>query len=682
MSFVVVAALAIALLATGPVIAHLLRRGQTEEQEFPPTALVPSAPPVAQRRSRLQDRVLLAARAGLILALALLGAVPWVRCNRLSLSRDAGASVALAIVLDDSLSMQAETASGQTRWERVRRSARELVESTRDGDAVAVVLAGRPARLVLPATGDLALVRKTLALGRVTDRETDLAGAVQLARAAIKDLPQRDRRVVLLSDLAGEPVPAGEPGVWVPQVLSELRAEHRDCAVVSAERRDDRVAVQVACTSAGLAGTRQVRLLATEDSATAASLSTPHRKGSLVGSARLAPREGEQTVSVELSAPVPLLIAQLSEGDDIPADDEAPVVEEGGGLAVAVVSDPTTSSSATGGATLLEQAIDALASGTHVRPLTLLPDDGQILKRYAALFLDDPPGLGPEVRSAVETWIRQGGVAVGLLGPNAGLAQLGDTFEPFAHGAVRWEPTTVRGLDPATLGWLGPDADTLAELAPRGRALLAGLGLTGAEIVGTWDDGQPFALTRRLERGLVLTVSLPASALESDLPLTPGFLALVDHVLHEARLRRGPRTSKAGVSWLFPGATKVEVTGPAGPLPTRVFTREARAGGGADSEQVVVPEYKGRYRVRIGPEEELRAVTIAAEEVLRKPHEPSKGHEGIVSQTTASRADVSRQVAIVIWLLFVAEFVLRLTRRPRPGRPRVGPAAAPTSALR
>ena len=40
MSFLVVAALAVALLVVAPIVAHLLRRGRTPERIFPPAALV------------------------------------------------------------------------------------------------------------------------------------------------------------------------------------------------------------------------------------------------------------------------------------------------------------------------------------------------------------------------------------------------------------------------------------------------------------------------------------------------------------------------------------------------------------------------------------------------------------------------------------------------------------------
>src|SRR5262249_17747908 len=101
MTLITAAALAIAIFVGAPILAHRPRRRQAEERPFPPAKLVPPTPPTARRRSLLEDRVLFGLRAASILALALLGATPFVRCSRLSLERKAGASVGLAIVIDD-----------------------------------------------------------------------------------------------------------------------------------------------------------------------------------------------------------------------------------------------------------------------------------------------------------------------------------------------------------------------------------------------------------------------------------------------------------------------------------------------------------------------------------------------------------------------------------------------------
>src|SRR5258706_1324265 len=171
MRFVTVFALAVALLVAAPYLAHRLRRRRADERAFAAAHMVPPAPPRARRRSQLEDRALFGTRALAVLALALLGASPLVRCSRLSLTREGGASVALAIVIDDSMSMRAPDASGKrSRFDRARTGARELLASAREGDAVAIVLAGAPSRVALAATTDLGAARAAIETLAPSDR--------------------------------------------------------------------------------------------------------------------------------------------------------------------------------------------------------------------------------------------------------------------------------------------------------------------------------------------------------------------------------------------------------------------------------------------------------------------------------------------------------------------------------
>jgi len=165
MSFLSLSALAIVLFVGAPIAAHMLRRRQAEERLFPPARLVPPTPPAARRRSLLEDRALFSVRALAVVLLALLGATPFVRCSRLALARRSGASVALAFVIDDSLSMRAALPGGQTRWARSLAAARELADGLGSGDAVALVMAGAPPRVALGSTTNIAALSETQLAG-------------------------------------------------------------------------------------------------------------------------------------------------------------------------------------------------------------------------------------------------------------------------------------------------------------------------------------------------------------------------------------------------------------------------------------------------------------------------------------------------------------------------------------
>ena len=182
MSFVYLAALGVALFAVAPFVAHLLQRRKADERAFPPARLVPPSQPISRRRRRVDDRALYAVRTAAVIALALLGATPFMRCSSLALGRQSGASIALAIVLDDSLSMLAQgQGGGKTRWERAQKAAQDLVSDAREGDAVAIVLAGAPPRIALASTTDLGALRGVVESLTPSHRATDLEGALELA---------------------------------------------------------------------------------------------------------------------------------------------------------------------------------------------------------------------------------------------------------------------------------------------------------------------------------------------------------------------------------------------------------------------------------------------------------------------------------------------------------------------
>src|SRR5450432_4110445 len=519
MSFLVAAALGVGLLIGMPIAAHLLRRGKARERAFPPTSLVPAARSVARERATLEDRALLAIRGLLILCLAVIGATPFVRCSRLSLTRSAGASVAFALVIDDSHSMRAQGADGQ-RFDRAARAARELLGSAREGDAIAIVLAGKPARLALAATTDLNAARRSLNELSESDRSTDLDAAVGLARTSIASLSHHDKRVVLLSDLAGDALPEGEPALWAP--VPELTKPLENCGIYSAELRGRRISAHVACTSPAAAAGRALTLV---DS-----------KG--VQPVPLAVRAGVQEIGLDSAAKLEHPELQLTGGDALQSDDRAPVAAESAALGVLVAADTSNASAETGGPPVLEQALSALDSNAAVHPIALLPDDPNEFRGNALLLLDDPGGITPEARGALVTFVEQGGVAVAFLGPRAEQTPLGATLEPFVHGAVHWETQTPSDVNEASLAWLGPEAASLHELALRGRAGLSTTDLLGARILATFSDHQPFLTERALGRGALFTVALSTSVEHSNFPLRPAFLALLDHFLNEARTRR------------------------------------------------------------------------------------------------------------------------------------------------
>ncbi|WP_437600440.1 VWA domain-containing protein [Sorangium sp. So ce590] len=683
MSFVTLGALLVALLVGAPVAAHLLRRRRAEERPFPPARLVPPTPPTARRRSLLEDRALFATRAVSVLALAVLGATPLLRCSHLALSRRAGASVALAIVVDDSLSMRARPGAGgveragPARFERALTAARELAGGLAPGDAAALVLAGAPARVALASTTNLTAVTEALAAVTPSDRATDLDGALDLARDLLRGLPQSDKRIVLLSDLAdgapGAPPISGTPDIatWVP--LEELEATGEDCGIVRADRSSQKARIRVVCTAASPAAPGPDPAAAERDggaaapaasaagASAAAGRSLEVRAGDAVlGKVALDPALRAEELTIDLPSGAPeLLLAVLTGGDAIAEDDRAPIITAGGPLSIAVVVDPATTHVETGGPPPLEQALSALDLDAQIRPLPSVPEHADELAAHAGLIVDDAPGFTPEVRRSLAAWVERGGVALLTLGQRAAAAPLGAGFEPLVPGVVRWSASPVPGLDRATAGWLGPSAAGLADVAPRGRATLGAEASEGAEVLARWIDGAPFLVRRPLGRGVVLFMTLPLSTEESDVALRPAFLSLLDGFVGAARARGGARRLAAGETWTFDGYHDVKVErvrvdrgqGPAG--------REALPVVEVDRRLRVSPPLAGLYELTLDGERSTRVVSVPEREIDLRPRRVAESARAAELGGMSASIDGSPYVALLLLALLAAELLLR-----------------------
>lgn len=657
MTFVYAGALAVVLFVVAPIAAHLLRVRRAEERPFPPAGLVPASPPATRQRRKLHDRALFFIRALAVLALAALGATPLVQCSRLAFSRTDGASVALAIVVDDSMSMRAREEGSTTRFERAKADASALLASAREGDAVALVMAGDPVRVALAPTTSLESAEEVVESLTPSDRATDLEGAIALASSLLSDLPQPQRRVVVLTDRCDgrpEASPLGEAAevpVWIPTRPLDPKAS--DCAVLQAEARDGRVVVRVACT--GPEQDPERRLVVRSDR---------EELGGVKLFERLGGHDGAVDIEVETSGRASEADHAVLEGSDdwIADNDRAPVAHHLEAMTVGVLADRTTSRVATGGPPPVEQGLSALRTGALIQPIPAVPDTVEELGRFTALVLDDPPGLTPEARDALREWMDRGGVALLALGPQAARAPLGATLAPFVPGVSRWMDEAPDGAHPDDLRNLGPSGASLARLAPRGRTHFEMDRLPDSNVLVRWSDGAPLVIERRMGRGTAYLVGLPFNPAVSDLPLRPAFLALLSKVTQSARSRGGTKRIEAGRAWLV-DATGVQVRTEQGPHPVQR----------TDGKTKVVTDVAGRYDIKLDGEVDRRFAVIPEREVDLRPREVASSTQDETLGATTARVDISRWIALVLMGLLAAELTFRMLASRREAR--LGPTS-------
>ncbi len=665
MTFVFGFALLSIVLVGAPYFAHRLRRRRADARPFAPAHLVSPAPPQARRRSELEDRALLILRALAVVGLAFLGASPFVTCSRLSLSRASGASVALALVVDDSMSMQAKIGD-KTRFARAIEGASQLLGSMREGDAVAVIFAGAPARVGLAPTTDVGAARALLEGAHESDRATDLDGALTMAQTLIEGLPQVDRRVVVLSDLA-DGTPEGKPlgqGSTIPvwNALPEIRADGDDCAVLRADRAGMRIHVRLACTP-GATGRPPRKVFVTLGESILAEAAAPL---DAVADVTLILPPGREGVSEEPGA----LVARLSGADAVADDDAAPVIVEAAPGSVAVVVPSDTEIAATGGAPVVEQAIAALQADVSVHPLAQIPDRAEDLSAFMGVLLDDPEGLTPEERHTLSAFVERGGTLLLALGPRAAAPPLGATLEPFLGHPITWGPSPVAGADPkSAAGWLEESAAGTRELKATSRALLDPHDAVAFSSTLRWADGAPLIAQRALGRGEVWVVTLPFALDASDLPLRPAFLALLGAWLEVGHARTVPRRTEVGATWALPSGRHVTVRGPHGEAVDVAQDEQPPATRRATSSRV------GVYKIDTDGHTELRVAEAASREVDLRPRKLDVAAASHPFGDKRSAIDASPFLALVLLALVAGELLLRFlaARRAAPsGRTAAG----------
>jgi len=152
--------------------------------------------------------------------------------------------------------------------------------------------------------------------------------------------------------------------------------------------------------------------------------------------------------------------------------------------------------------------------------------------------------------------------------------------------------------------------------------------------------------------------TLPFSVEASDFALRPGFLALLDAFVAEAKQRATPRRGDVGVPWAFAGAHQVEAIGPGGAV---AVTRD-------DGTLRVVPFLAGAYKVSIDGSKELRVAAPLAREIDLRPRAVTSTSTSSALGGGVAIVDVSWMVALGLLALVAAELVMRaLSQRSRAG---------------
>ena len=230
-----------------PIIIHLLNRRRFQKVVWAAMRFLKVSVEQNQRRMRIEDLILLALRCLLLILLALALARPAI----LSKASDifGSSKVTGVIILDNSYSMGVSDGT-QTRFDKARRAAEQVVDSMPGGSATAVVFASDIAYGAIPEpTFDLNLARKFLREAPLTDRATDLFPALQKAVDTLRGRLALRKEIYLITD--------GQAAGWrhladIQQTLEKSKSEISTQIILVNEHEDKNLGVSELRLASGL----------------------------------------------------------------------------------------------------------------------------------------------------------------------------------------------------------------------------------------------------------------------------------------------------------------------------------------------------------------------------------------------------------------------------------------------
>ena len=228
------------LLASVPIIIHILNRRRFQIIDWPPMKYLKLTLKRNRRRIRVEQMLLLAMRTLAVILLILAIARPVIPQNSLASLLPGRARASHLIVIDDSLSM-GYTAAGRTAFQVAQNAAADLLRAAGTQDSVTLMVTSAPAQpLVRDGSLQEAAKFADLIAGLpLTDTPSNWAVTFDAVRAALSTAIYSDKEVVLITDL--------RRSGWskdVTRAANDLAADRIPLRIVDVgDRRTDNVAL-------------------------------------------------------------------------------------------------------------------------------------------------------------------------------------------------------------------------------------------------------------------------------------------------------------------------------------------------------------------------------------------------------------------------------------------------------
>lgn len=633
-----------------PILAHLLRRQKLPRQTLPTIAFLHRIHSTRAARLRVVDMLLLATRVLLIGLLALVAAQPF----RIAKSSVADQQHALALVLDDSMSMSALD-GGDTRLGAAIDAAQDAVAQLPEGSEVSVVLAGNPPRVWVRRNGDTTFVRDALGgLAERSIRGNALCDGVRTASDLLLESELANRRLVVVSDFT--PGAKAEECDWPSRGISvsfnqmgSAKPSNRSIADVEViGDREPGMPLSIEATIAGSELDQPMRVAL-------------RQRGQPITESDVA-RVGDRSVATltipEASASA--VVELTLETDDALLEDNVRGVLLGSDTVHVLLvdgdphPDPRKRETA-----FISQALEVAPQvGQAFAVETLEADDlsessiiraDVVVLANAALDSKWLPLLRRFVAGGGSVWITAG-----------------DRITPRAYGSVLQELLPARytatRTDDVSLGLEAPGLPELSDATVRGRTPIDEASLD-ATVTVRFSDGSPAMVEHRYENGRVAMFATTIDDAWTDLPYQPAFVPFVLKTLS----RLAGRTEHAVAPFAsvsLPGSTSTQRV--------QVVTPSGRTVDLPDGDRVAFVETEeiGAYRVLVNGVEGPRFAFVVDAPIEETDLTPgpvpvvdSSPAIGAAANASGIEQPLTPFLLLLTALLLLAELWLRQVRR-------------------
>ena len=600
-----------------PILFHLIRRNPRQERVFSSLMFLSPSPPRLTRRSRLDQLILLALRAAILVALAAAFARPLLRwLEQRTPDKRQGRHVALLV--DTSASMRRDGV-----WEQVRRRLTETLDGLEPEDDVALFAFDNRLHPIVDWNDKTSLdhaarqssVRRAAARlepawGR-TALGTALAETAETLHAATDQQAARAScQIVLFSDLQrGADVTGLQTAIWPDDVsvavleVSPRRPGNASLQLLTDAAEDNAAEPRVRVSNAGDSLREQFTVHWSD-----ATGQTTEGKSVPV----LVP-PGQSRV-VRLARPEAKSDRLVLQGDESPFDNLffAPIARKASDGVVYIGKDDASDAKG-----LLYYLQRALAE-TPLREVTVVavpPDQPLELARHQPRLVVITEPVTTENRTGLQQYLQGGGtvfVVPASTDVATALADLtGATPQTTTASRAMGEYALLSDLDfshPVLAALASPRYSDFTKIRFWRHARFADPENAGVRILARFDDGDPALWQQTTGKGRVLVLAGSWRPQDSQLALSSKFVPLLFGILEQGTPHGLSRTDYR-VSDLVPLPTLPEGIVAA---VTRPDLRVSRIS--ADERQFSGTDQPGIYRLQADQDQQAFAVNIAARE--------------------------------------------------------------------